>query len=156
MTVAYFDSSALVKLVIDEHGSEDAALLWDGADSVITSRVAHPEVRAALAAAQRDGRLDEEGHRQAKADGDERHQAPRLVEVNSQLEDEAGDPAEEHALSGFDAIPLASARTLTTADVLVGSTPASHTDACCGFRAVAAVPLRSRTSAVRSTSSRRR
>ncbi len=121
MTVAYFDSSALVKLVIDEHGSEDAAVVWDGADSVLTSRVAHPEVRAALAAAQRGGRLDEEAHRQAKADWVELHQALRLVEVTSQLEHAAGDLAEQHALSGFDAIHLASALTLSTTPVVVAT-----------------------------------
>lgn len=94
MTVAYFDSSALVKLVIDEDGSEDAALLWDGADSVLTSRVAHPEVRAALAAAERRERLDEQAHLQAKADWEELRHALRLVEVTAQLEHEASDLAD--------------------------------------------------------------
>jgi predicted nucleic acid-binding protein len=121
MTVAYFDSSALVKLVVDEPGSEDAALLWDGADSVFTSRVAHPEVRAALAAAQRGGRLDERAHGQAKADWAELHAALRLVEVTPQLEHVAGDLAERHRLSGFDAVHLASALTLATAGVVVAT-----------------------------------
>lgn len=109
MTIAYFDSSALVKLVVDEHGSEEAAALWDGADAVLTSRVSHPEVRAALAAAQRAGRLDANAHRQAKADWEALHQALRLVEITPQLEHHAGDLAEQHSLSGFDAIHLASA-----------------------------------------------
>ena len=30
MTLVYFDSSALVKLVVDEDGSDLAAELWDG------------------------------------------------------------------------------------------------------------------------------
>ena len=59
MTIACFDSSALVKLVIEEDGSDDAARLWDGADAVVTSEL-----------------------------------------------------AEQHALSGFDAVHLASALTL--------------------------------------------
>lgn len=121
MTVAYFDSSALVKLVVEEHGSEDAALLWDGADSVLTSRVAHPEVRAALAAAHRGGRLDAQAHRQAKADWSELHQALRLVEMTPQLELEAADLAEQHALSGFDAIHLASALTLAATPVVMAT-----------------------------------
>jgi PIN domain nuclease of toxin-antitoxin system len=33
MTVVYFDASALVALVVEERGSEDAALLSAGADS---------------------------------------------------------------------------------------------------------------------------
>jgi uncharacterized protein len=121
VTVAYFDSSALVKLVVDEPGSDDAALLWDGADAVITSRVAHPEVRAALAAAHRDGRLDEEDHLAAKAEWEVFHQALRLVELTRQLEADAGDLAERHALSGFDAIHLASALRLTELPLIVAT-----------------------------------
>jgi uncharacterized protein len=121
VTVAYLDSSALVKLVIDEPGSEDVAMLWDGADAVITSRVAHPEVRAALAAAHRDGRLDDEGHLVAKAAWQAFHQALRLVELTPQLEAEAGDLAERHALSGFDAIHLASALTLSELPLIVAT-----------------------------------
>lgn len=121
MTVAYFDSSALVKLVIEEDGSEDAALLWDGADSVLTSRVAHPEVRAALAAAERGERLDAQMHLQAKADWEELRHALRLVEVTARLEHEAGDLAEQHALSGFDAIHLASALTIAAIPLVVAT-----------------------------------
>ncbi len=121
MTLAYFDSSALVKLVIDEHGSEHAAQLWNGAASVLTSRVAHPEVRAALAAAWRGARLDVKAYRQAKTDWEELHQTLRLVEVTPRVEHEAGDLAEQHALSGFDAIHLASALTIATLPVIVAT-----------------------------------
>jgi len=121
VTVAYFDASALVKLVIDEPGSDDAALLWDGADAVITSRVAHPEVRAALAAAHRNGRLNEDDHRVAKAAWEAFRQALRLVELTPQLEADAGDLAERHALSGFDAIHLASALTLTGLPIIMAT-----------------------------------
>lgn len=121
MTVAYFDSSALVRLVIDEPGSQQAAQLWDGADAVLTSRVAHPEVRAALAAARRGGRLDTGAHRQAKADWEELHQALRLVEITPLLENDAADLAELHALSGFDAIHLASALTIAMVPVVMAT-----------------------------------
>ncbi|MGH3440722.1 MAG: type II toxin-antitoxin system VapC family toxin [Nitriliruptorales bacterium] len=121
MTVAYFDSSALVKLMVEEDGSEEAALLWDGADNVLTSRVAHPEVRAALAAARRAERLDAKAHQRAKADWDELHQALRLVELTPQIEHDAGDLAERHALSGFDAVHLASALTVAEMPVIVAT-----------------------------------
>jgi predicted nucleic acid-binding protein len=121
VTVAYFDSSALVKLVVDEPGSDDAALLWDGADAVITSRVAHAEVRAALAAAHRSGRLEEADHGAAKASWETFHQSLRLVAVTPQLEADAGDLAERHALSGFDAIHLASALTLTGLPIIIAT-----------------------------------
>jgi hypothetical protein len=57
MAILYLDSSALVKLVVEDHGSDVAAALWDGADAVISSGLAYPEVRAALAAAGRDDRI---------------------------------------------------------------------------------------------------
>lgn len=121
MTAAYFDSSALVKLVIDENGSDSAALLWDRADSVLTSRVAYPEVRAALAAAHRSARLDVRSHRRATADWVALHQAVRFAELTAQLEVEAGDLAEKHALSGFDAIHLASSLTIASMPIVVAT-----------------------------------
>lgn len=121
MTIAYFDSSALVKLVVEESGSEDAAQLWDGADSVITSRVAHSEVRAALAAAQRAARLEAQSYEQARTDWDEFHQALRLVEVTHGVELAAGGMAEQHALSGFDAIHLASALAISAAPLVMAT-----------------------------------
>lgn len=50
MAIVYFDSSAFLKLVVEEDGSELAAALWDGCDAAVSSRLAYPEVRAALAA----------------------------------------------------------------------------------------------------------
>ena len=58
MTIVYFDSSAFVKLVVEEDGTDLAAALWDGCDAAVSSRLAYPEVRAALATAARAGRLD--------------------------------------------------------------------------------------------------
>jgi uncharacterized protein len=58
MALVYFDSSALVKLVIEETGTALVAELWDGCDAALASRLAYPEVRAALAAAARDHDLD--------------------------------------------------------------------------------------------------
>jgi predicted nucleic acid-binding protein len=55
----YFDSSALVKLVLDEVGSDIAAVLWNSSDVALTSRLAYPEVCAALAAARRNHLLTE-------------------------------------------------------------------------------------------------
>jgi uncharacterized protein len=121
VSVAYFDSSALVKLVVDEPGSEEAARLWDAVDSVLTSRVANPEVRAGLAAARRDARLGAKAYRQAKAGWDELRRTLRLVEVTPRLEQEAGELAEQHALSGFDAVHLASALTVGTVPVVVAT-----------------------------------
>ena len=121
MTLAYFDSSALVKLVVDEPGSRDVATLWDAADAVVSSRVAHPEVRAALAAAHRDGRLDDASHDVAKRGWHTFHAALRMVELSERVEEDAGRLAEAHALSGCDAVHLASAITLADAPLVIAT-----------------------------------
>jgi predicted nucleic acid-binding protein len=109
VTVAYFDTSALVKLFVEEAGSEGAAALWDGADIVVSSRVSDAEVRAALAAAHRAHRLDAGGYRAAKRDWERYRVALQTVELTAELTRMAGDLAEQHALGGLDAIHLASA-----------------------------------------------
>ena len=51
--IAYFDTSALVPLVINEPASATFGRLWNEAASVISTRLINPEARAALALAQR-------------------------------------------------------------------------------------------------------
>jgi len=55
--IAYYDTSAVVPLLIAEPGSARAATLWDQADRVISVRLLYPEARTALADAKRLGRL---------------------------------------------------------------------------------------------------
>lgn len=64
-----FDSSALVKLLVEEDGSDVAADLWDGCDLAVASRLAQVEVPAALAAAHRWRRMTGEALQQAKTCG---------------------------------------------------------------------------------------
>jgi predicted nucleic acid-binding protein len=109
MPIVYFDSSAFVKLVVDEDGSDLAAALWDGCDAAVSSRLAHPEVRAALAAARRDDRLSHADLRRAEALWDDLWVATRPVELTEAVTANAGQLAAEHALRGADAVHLASA-----------------------------------------------
>src|SRR6266542_493139 len=46
--IAYFDTSALIKLVIAEAGADQARLLWEQASEIVVSRLAWPEALAAL------------------------------------------------------------------------------------------------------------
>jgi predicted nucleic acid-binding protein len=137
--IGYFDSSALVKLVVEEDGSDEAAALWDGADVVLSSRVAHAEVRAALAAARRAGRLTDRQFADAKELWAVLWSALRVVGVSADLGRLSGDLAEEHALSGFVAIHLASAL-LVEADDLTIATWDSRLSAGAHRMAVATLP----------------
>lgn len=116
--IAYFDTSALLKLVIAEDGADQAELLWQSVGEVVVSRLAWPEAVAALAAAQRGRRLTDEDHRTAIG-------ALRLcfdrcttISVADRLVDHAADLAADLHLRAADAIHLATALAVMEADSL--------------------------------------
>ncbi|RAN71986.1 VapC toxin family PIN domain ribonuclease [Bacillus sp. SRB_336] len=119
MAIVYFDSSAFVKLVVEEDGSDLAATLWDGCDAAVSSRLAYPEVRAALAAAGRDHRLRAADQRHAEAHWEKFWAATRPVELTEIITKHAGELAGEHALRGADAVHLASVLAIGAADTLL-------------------------------------
>lgn len=108
----YFETSAIVKLLIHEEGSEEADALWDASEAANTSRLTYAEARAAVAAARRGGRLSSDGLNQAKGALEQRFAGLDVIEVTDEIARSAGDLAEEHALRGFDALHLASALAL--------------------------------------------
>ena len=55
--ITYVDTSTLIKLIVDEEGSDRAELIWQSADSVASVSSVVVEARAALAAAVRARRL---------------------------------------------------------------------------------------------------
>ena len=110
--IAYFDTSAMVPLVIAEPGSSRARSLWESADRVVSVRLVYPEARAALAHAHRLRRLASRQHRAAVSDLEARHDELDLVEIDDDLAHRAGDLAETHALRGYDAVHLAAAMTI--------------------------------------------
>jgi uncharacterized protein len=119
--IVYFDSSAIVKLLLREEGHDLVRQLWDAAGGRAVSRLAYPEVRAGLAAAARAGRI-EPGDLDRIVDHLERvHAAAFVVEVDDLLSIEAGDLADEHALRGYDSVHLASALSIDSPRVLVAT-----------------------------------
>lgn len=116
---SYFETSAIVKLVIAEEGSEEAGALWDASDVAITSRLAYAEARAALAAARRSRRLSSDGLSDAKSALEDRFGELDILDVSEAIVRSAGDLAEEHALRAFDALHLASALALGAEVILV-------------------------------------
>lgn len=111
-----FDSSALVKLLVEEAGSELAVRLWDEADALMASRLVVPEVAAALHAAHRSRRLDTPSLRAALETWAGYLPALRMVELSPARARQAADLTVEHALAGADAVHLASALVLDDAD----------------------------------------
>ena len=119
MALVYFDSSALVKLLVEEPGSRLAAELWDACDAALSSRLAYPEVRAALAAAGRNHELGTDDLREAERAWEEFWAATRKVELTPDVERHAGQLARSHALRGADAVHLASALAVNDDDLVI-------------------------------------
>jgi uncharacterized protein len=119
VALVYFDSSAFVKLVVEEEGSDIASALWDGCDAAVSSRLSYPEVCAALAAAHRNHDLDHRGFVAASRDWEEFWQATRPVEFTAEVERHAGELARRRALRGADAVHLASALAVGAQDLVV-------------------------------------
>lgn len=121
VTVACWDSSAFVKLLIDEVGSDEAEALWNDPSPTAASRLVVPEVSAALAAARRSGRLDEASHRTAEREWRSDWAEIDIVELSSSLADSAASLETKHDLSGADAVHLATALRLRERSLVVVS-----------------------------------
>jgi predicted nucleic acid-binding protein len=119
VAIVYFDSSALVKLVLDETGSDVAAAVWNACDAALSSRLAYPEVCAALAAAGRDHDLTESEASTAAGEWDVFWSSMRPIELSPDVERTAGELAVLHRLRGADAVHLASALALGSQEVTV-------------------------------------
>jgi uncharacterized protein len=94
---------------VTEEGSDEADELWLVAGDLYSSRLTYVETRAAIAGAQRAGRLDAERLSQAKVDLQDRWSTLFVIEVDEDLARVAGDLAERRGLRAGDSVHLASA-----------------------------------------------
>lgn len=108
--IVYVDTSALVKLLVQDEGGTDTTMqVWDAADLAFTSRITYPEGRVALAAAARAGRLTRTQLGRARGSLADVVDRCAVVELGAELAESAGDVAERFALRAYDAVHLASA-----------------------------------------------
>lgn len=107
--LTYVDTSALLKLLIDENGSDEAATIWSSAEVVASSSLIEVEARAALAAAVRAARLTARQHTAAKSELELLIADLHIVEVAGDVVADAAELAETEGLRGYDAVHLASA-----------------------------------------------
>jgi uncharacterized protein len=119
--ITYVDTSTLLKLLIDEDGSDRAERVWDAADALASASLVIVEARAALAAATRGARLTTQQHERAKDELSALTGDLHLVAVTDDLVDRAANLAEDEGLRGYDAVHLAAAlhlgaSVLTSAD----------------------------------------
>jgi predicted nucleic acid-binding protein len=119
--IVYFDTSAILPIVIEEASSLTASRLWDDADRLVSSRLVYVEARAALAMARRMDRLGEDDLRAAVQDFESLHEQLDIVEVTPGLVHDAGSLAERFALRGHDAVHLASAQLVQDPDLVLAA-----------------------------------
>jgi uncharacterized protein len=114
--IAYFDTSALLKLVIAEDGADQVISLWQQAGEVVVSRLAWPEAVAALSAAHRGRRVSDEGYQTATDGLGLCFERCTLVSIADSMVDHAADLAVGYDLRAADAIHLATALAVIEAD----------------------------------------
>ena len=106
---AYVDTSALVKLLVPEIGTDDVGGLWDRVGDRYASLIGYTELRAAVASASRARRLDGLAHLASRALIEELWSSIVAVDVDEALVRAAGELSDRHGLRSSDAIHLASA-----------------------------------------------
>jgi predicted nucleic acid-binding protein len=107
--ILYLDTSALVKLYVEESGSDTIAAAVERAAAVATARITYAEARAAFARHARGGGLTPAELRRVVRHLDEEWGQYSLVEITDAVVRRAGALAERHKLRGYDAVQLAAA-----------------------------------------------
>jgi len=131
-----------VKLIVPEPGATEIAEAWLGAERRVSSLLLYPETRAAVARAQRMGRLASDQlptvHRRIEA----LWAAIDRVALTERLARRAGDLAAEHQLRAYDAVHLASLESVEDGEAVLVSADGALLDAARaqGFATVAPPP----------------
>ena len=106
--IAYLDTSSLIKLYIEEAGTDAVRVLVHEASVVATSVATNVEMRASLAALRRDRRLTPSAYSAARKEFASDWDGLVAIAVSGEVIRAAGDLAERHQLRTLDAIQLAS------------------------------------------------
>jgi predicted nucleic acid-binding protein len=107
--ILYCDSSALVKLYIDEVGSDLVREQLAKAEAAALCRIAWVEVHAAFARRVREAPLDAQSVELARAAFVADWPRFVILELNQGLVERAGDYADTFALRAYDSVQLAAA-----------------------------------------------
>jgi len=110
--ILFCDTSALLKLFVQEEHTEAMVAAVAAAEAVAVSRLAWPEFMSALARRARETPRDAPALAQARQEWVARWADFVVVEVNQALVELAGDYAEAFALRAYDSVQLASLQTL--------------------------------------------
>jgi predicted nucleic acid-binding protein len=122
--IAYFDSSALLKLFLNEPDAEVALNVWNQAEQVTTSGISYLEVRAGLARAARENpaKLSRTGYEDAKRQFDQLWAQVISLTITERLIHQASDVAERYSLRAYDSLQFAAVLDVADDDVVLATT----------------------------------
>lgn len=111
--LVYLDTSAWLKLYVEEAGSDAVHAAVEAADQVCTHLIAYAELRAALAKAQRMNRLDAAQKAQLLAIIDQNWETLNVILPTEMLIKRAANLADQFGLRGYDSVHLAAAEAIS-------------------------------------------
>ena len=117
--IAYFDTSAIVPLIINEDSTDLFSRVWNESSRVLSVRLLYPEARAALAKAERMGRLSATQRSTAVVELESIIAEVDQIEVTEALARRGGELAQAYGLRGYDAVHLAAASAVADSDVVL-------------------------------------
>lgn len=104
----YFETSAFMKILLNEPEADLARVAWDDADRIATSLITYTEARATVAAAARNGTLSTDEVTPVRSTLERMWRRCDVVDVTTAIAGVAGDLAETWRLRSLGAIHLAS------------------------------------------------
>lgn len=119
--ILYVDTSALVPLLVAEPSTAACRRLWLSAAETVSVRLTYVEAAAALARAQRLGRLSAAARRSALKNLHYLWSQVSVIDVDEALMYAAATSAAEYGLRGYDAVHCAAAH-LASGDDFVAAT----------------------------------
>jgi len=105
----FFDSSALVKRYIEEKGSDKVHALLKEGSIVVVSRLAYPEILAAITRRHKAGEIDTRPFERVKKAFKADWASFAVVEIHKEIFQFVDEVIAKHALKGADSIHLSTA-----------------------------------------------
>jgi predicted nucleic acid-binding protein len=108
--IVYCDTSALVKLFVEEKFSDTVSKACEAASHVAVSQIAWVEMCAALSLKERTGQIDAETSERALVELRSEWSRYQKLGIDQELIAQAGDFAAQFGLRAYDSVQLATAR----------------------------------------------
>ncbi|MGF9663281.1 type II toxin-antitoxin system VapC family toxin [Arthrobacter crystallopoietes] len=105
--ITYWDTSALVPLLVEEPASAGCRRLWDATSTPVSTRLLYVEAAAALHQGYRMDRMNSSQLRHVVRELDAYWTNFSVIELDDRLTRSAAEMAGEHGLRGYDAVHCA-------------------------------------------------